>query len=151
MFKEVTKGRILNHPVHAMLVHFPIALLPLGFIFDLWAVLSDDPALFRASLYSISLGLAGGLTAAVFGLVDYLRLVNQPDLFRKAGLHASIQFCVLIVFGVIAGLRFRNYPESVEPDTVHLVFMGIAVVAMFAGNYLGGDLVYRHGVGVHRR
>lgn len=151
MFKGITKGRILDHPVHAMLVHFPIALFPLSFIFDLWAMLSNDPDLFRASLYSMSLGLAGGLSAALFGMVDYLKLTERQELFRKASWHAAIQFCVLMMFGVITGLRFINYPESVEPNLFHLIFMGIAVAAMFAGNYLGGDLVYKHGVGVHRR
>ena len=151
MFKEISKGRILDHPVHAMLVHFPVALFPLSFAFDLWAMLSDEPDLFRASLYSICLGLAGGLAAALFGLVDYLKLTGQQELLRKASWHAAIQSCVLMIFGVITGLRFLNYPESVEPGILQLIAMGIAIAAMLAGNYLGGDLVYRHGVGVHRR
>lgn len=148
MLRELIKGRLFGHPVHPMLVHFPSALFPVSFVFDLWGILGGDPVLFQASLYCMSIGLLGGLAAAVFGAIDYVKLTDRPSLFRKASWHAGIQVTVIMVFGTITGLRLQDYPDVPEPGTVQILVIGLAVVAMLIGNYKGGDLVYRDHVGI---
>ncbi len=148
MWKQIIKGRLFGHPIHPMLVHFPTALFSAGFLFDTGGILLNEPQLFSASLYAIILGLAGGLAAIVFGLIDYIKLSQQPRQFRLASWHASIQFAVFIIFGVIAGLKFQAYPDLGSPNLLEVSIMGTAVITMVIGNYLGGELVITHRIGI---
>lgn len=147
MWKQIIKARLFGHPIHLMLVHFPTALFTAGFLFDAGGMLLNEEQLFSASLYVIFLGLAGGLAAVVFGLIDYAKLSEKPDQFRLASWHASIQFVVLVIFGIIAGLKFQSYPDLEAPDFLEMGIMGAAVIAMLIGNYLGGELVLKYRVG----
>lgn len=148
MWKQLIKGRLFGHPIHPMLVHFPTALFSAGFLFDAGGMLLNEPQLFSASLYAILLGLAGGLAAVVFGLIDYVKLSRQPQQLRLASWHAGIQFMVLVIFGIIAGLKFQSYPDLGSPKMLEMSIMGAAVVAMLIGNYLGGELVITHRIGI---
>lgn len=148
MFKELLEGRLLGHPVHPMLVHFPTALFTSGFLFDITGLLLDEPRLYAASFYGILLGLAGGVTAGLFGLIDLVKLGDRPKAFRTAGWHAGIQFVVLMVFGAIAGIKYQAYPAVEGPGMLQLSVMGTTLAAMLAGNYLGGELVFTHRVGM---
>lgn len=148
MWKQIIKGRLFGHPIHPMLVHFPTALFTAGFLFDAGGMLLNEPKLFAASLYVILLGLAGGLAAVVFGLIDYIKLSEQPRKFRTASWHAGIQFTVLMIFGIIAGVKFQVYPDWGSPSLLEVSIMGAAVIVMLIGNYLGGELVITHRIGI---
>lgn len=150
MLRQLTNGRFLGHPVHPMLVHFPTALFTVSFLFDLIGTWYSNDSLFAASFYCIGAGLAGGFFAALFGLIDYLALTEREPLFRKASRHALLQFTVLLLFGVIFGVRFEQASEFYAPGSTVAV-SGIGVILMLIGNYLGGDLVFRDGVGVHKQ
>lgn len=140
----------MGHPVHVMLVHFPTALFTFSFVCDLWGVFAQNPELHKVSLIGMAPGVALGALAATFGAIDYIKLVEDKDLFRKASWHAGIQLCVLMAFGMTAGMRIQDYPNVSEPGMGQLLIMGLAVAAMLVGNYLGGDLVFRHGIGVRQ-
>lgn len=152
MFRQLTKGRLFGHPVHPMLVHFPTALFSTSFLFDLAALAGFDKDFYTASVYCLCAGLAGGLGAAIFGLIDYNKLAgkngNGEQVFQKASWHAGIQFLVLAIFGVIFGTRYEGLYEISEPGILKLILSGLGVLLMLTGNYLGGDLVFREGVGV---
>jgi uncharacterized membrane protein len=127
---------------------FPTALFSAGFLFDLAGILLNEPKLFSASFYVILLGLASGLLAALFGLIDYIKLGSQPERFRVASWHGGIQFVVLMTFGVLAGLKFQAYPGIGAPGTWQLIVMGVILGAMLVGNFLGGERVFRYKVGI---
>ncbi|MDX1617816.1 MAG: DUF2231 domain-containing protein [Balneolaceae bacterium] len=146
---QLLNGRLLGHPIHPMLVHFPTALFSSSLLFDLAGLWLSKPTLYAASFYCIGTGLAGGTLAAAFGLVDYVRLKNRQKLFQKASLHALLQFSVLILFAVVFGLRYERTSELAAPEITEIAVSGLGVLAMIVGNYLGGDLVFRYGVGVN--
>lgn len=148
MWKNIIKGRFLGHPIHPMLVHFPTALFTAGFLFDLAGLWLDESRFFAASFYVIVLGLAFGLAAGIFGMIDYMKLGDRPEAFRTASRHAGIQLAVLTTFGIVAGLKYRLYPDLACPDMVELTVMGAALVMMFVGNYYGGELVFTHKMGM---
>lgn len=148
MFNKLAEGRLFGHPVHPMLVHFPTALFTASFLFDTGGMVLNEPYLFPASLYSILMGLFFGLFAGLFGLIDYIRLADRPEVFRKASWHAGLQVLVLMAFGVIAGLKMQTYPELVEPPLLQVIVAGIALAVMLTGNFLGGDLVFTHRIGI---
>lgn len=131
-----------------MLVHFPTALFTVAFLFDVSGLLLDVPELFQSSFYILLVGLAGGLLAGLFGIIDLIKLVSKPNLFTIAGKHAILQFMVMTIFGVIVGLKYGTYPQIVPPAGWQLALMGLGVAIMLIGNYLGGELIFTHKVGV---
>ncbi|MEX1270526.1 MAG: DUF2231 domain-containing protein, partial [Balneolaceae bacterium] len=91
MFKELFRGRIQGHPIHVMFVHFPVGLFSAGFCFDIAAFWIDEAHLPLVSFYCMAGGVAGGLAAILFGLMDYIKLAENEQLFKKAGKHAVLQ------------------------------------------------------------
>lgn len=148
MIKNILRGRLFGHPIHSMLIHFPIALFIAGVIFDYSGLLLDEPLLWQASRYTITLGVVLGFGAAFFGFIDYIHLENCDIIFRKASLHATIQATVLIIFLVLAVMRWADYPNVYIPSIIELSVEVITLAGMLAGNYLGGELVFTHGIGV---
>src|SRR5437016_12561478 len=72
MLKDLLEGKPLRHPIHPMLVHFPIGFLVLSFLLDLVSlVFLDVPNLVRGSFYAMLFGFVAALLAAVPGFVDY--------------------------------------------------------------------------------
>lgn len=150
MLREIIRGKFLGHPIHPMLVHFPTALFSAGFLFDIAGIILQQPLLFAASFYVILMGLAGGVLAGLFGVIDYIKLTDRPELFQKASWHGGIQFTLLTIFAVVLGLKSQTYPDVSAPGLIQLIAMAVAMVGMLIGNYLGGELVFSHKVGVQK-
>src|SRR5438067_5071119 len=88
MFKDLLEGKPLRHPVHPMLVHFPIGLFVLSFILDLTSLVCPEvPTLVRGSYYAIALGIITALLAAGPGLVDYTDIRRDHPGKRTATVH----------------------------------------------------------------
>src|SRR5437899_4821701 len=70
--KDFLEGKPLRHPIHPMLVHFPIGLFLLSFLVDRASLACPDaPNLLRGSFYAMLLGITTALVAAMPGFVDY--------------------------------------------------------------------------------
>ena len=140
-----TKIRLLGHPIHPMLVAFPIGLLGTAVIFDLIGILIGDREWFRISFWIIAAGLVGGLIAAVFGLADWLSIRSGTRAQRIGLIHGLGNVIVVLLFAGSWFLR-RSAPES--PSMVALILSFGGVVLMLVTGWLGGELVYRLGCGV---
>jgi uncharacterized membrane protein len=71
-----SRAKLFGHPIHPMLVVFPLGLLATSLIFDIIGLISGDGRWPNVAEYLIGAGLIGGLLAACFGLVDWLAI---PD------------------------------------------------------------------------
>ena len=67
-----SKAKLLGHPIHPMLVVFPLGLLVMSLIFDVVQMATGNSEFSVAAYWSIAAGVIGGLAAAVFGLWDWL-------------------------------------------------------------------------------
>ncbi len=137
----------MGHPIHVMLVHFPAGLLPFGFVMDFCARIFDEPSFAAAAVYSYAGGVLLGSVAAVFGSMDYFRLSSDHSGWRTASLHALLNVVWIFSFAFIAGMRIGDYPHFRIATEIQLLVSGISVLGMIVSNYLGGDLVVRHGIG----
>lgn len=140
-----TNARLLGHPVHPMLIVLPLGLLPLAVAFDLLYVLRDDGDLARAALWTMTVGVAGGLVAAVFGLWDLAGIPRRTRAFRIGMLHGVGNLMVLGVFIVSLLLRWA---DPLYPGRLPLYLGVLGVVLALGTAWLGGELVYRLGVSV---
>src|SRR6185437_13725752 len=69
-----SKAKLLGHPIHPMLIVFPLGLFATAVVFDIVGLISNDSSWFRISFWMIAAGIIGGLCAAVFGLVDWFAI-----------------------------------------------------------------------------
>ena len=139
-----TRASVAEHPIHPMLVPFPIALWIFSLACDLIYLFGfGGPVWKDVALYTMMGGIIGGLAAAIPGYIDY-RSLTDPVIVRIAQMHMAINVGLVLLFTVNAGLRMLNGPEAVLP--VLLSFLGVA--ALGVSGWLGGELVYVQGVAV---
>jgi uncharacterized membrane protein len=140
-----SKAKLLGHPIHPMLIPFPLGLLGTAVVFDLIAASWNNDNLARAAHFMIAAGILGGLLAAVFGAIDWLAIPGGTRAKRIGLIHGLGNVVIVTVFAVVWLLR-RDEPE-VAAGTV-LVIEVIAVLGALVTGWLGGELVDRLGVGV---
>ena len=140
------RAKLFGHPIHQMLIVFPLGLLATALFFDLIALAMDrHPGLFAASFYMIAAGIIGGLLAAVFGAIDFLKIPAGTRAKSVGRLHGVGNVIVVVLFAASWWLR-RGTPT--DPPTLAIVLAAAgAGLATFTG-WLGGELVGRLGVGV---
>jgi uncharacterized membrane protein len=140
-----SKTKFLGHPVHPMLIVFPLGLLGTAVIFDVIALSRGASYLFDVAYWMIAAGLVGGLISAIFGLIDWIAIPNRTRA-KSVGLwHGVGNIAVILLFAGSWWLRRRS-PET--PTTAALAFSFIALIIALVTAWLGGELVDRLGVGV---
>jgi len=140
-----SKAKLLGHPIHPMLIVFPLGLLATAVIFDIIALARGDGAWSGMAFYLIAAGIIGGLAAAVFGLIDWLAIPSGTRA-KVIGLwHGAGNVVVVVLFGASWFLRWGT---ANVPGTLALILSFAGVVLALVTGWLGGELVDRLGVGV---
>lgn len=140
-----SKAKLLGHPVHPMLIVFPLGLLATAVAFDIVGLVQSDGAWFGISYWMIAAGIIGGLLAAVFGLIDWWAIRSGTRAKRIGLLHGGVNVLVVLLF-IGSWLIRRSAPAN--PGSAALTLSFIAIVLALVGGWLGGELVDRLGVGV---
>lgn len=84
--------KVAGHPLHPMLIVFPLGLLATAVAFDVAALVSGDAGWFNISFWLIAAGILGGLLAALPGLVDWVAIPNNTRA-KAIGLCARRRQC----------------------------------------------------------
>jgi uncharacterized membrane protein len=136
--------RFLGHPVHQMLVVFPLGLLATAVVFDIIHLATGSQVMAAVAYWMIAAGLVGGVLAAPFGTIDWLGIPQGTRAKRIGALHGGGNVVVLLLFALSFFLRDRGY----APDLGQSIwsFAGAAIALVTA--WLGGELVDRLAVGV---
>ena len=142
------RAKILGHPIHQMLIVFPLGLLATSFFFDLAALVTKNGQLSVVAFWMIFAGVIGGLLAAVFGLVDWLAIPGGTRA-KGVGLRHGAGNVVVVVLFAISWL-LRSGSAGYVPDAAAVVLSLVAVLLGAVTGWLGGELVDRLGVGVDR-
>lgn len=135
---------IAGHPLHAMSVHFPIALVFGTLGIDLFYWFHGDPFFLRAGTWCAGFAFGLGIAAALVGTAELL-LVKGIRSRVASWTHAVAAMTLLAIAGANWGLRLVS-PESVLPHGLALSILG-AIFTGLAG-WHGGKLVFDHGVGL---
>src|ERR1051325_4222963 len=93
-----SRAKLLGHPIHPMLIVFPLGLLATAVAFDIVALVQDDASWYRISFWMIAGGIIGGLLAAVFGLIDWLAIPRGTRANRIGLLHGGTNVLVVLLF-----------------------------------------------------
>jgi uncharacterized membrane protein len=139
------KARLFGHPIHQMLIVFPLGLLATSLFFDIARLSSGNPQWGTISYYLIAVGIITGLVAAVFGLVDWLSIPGGTRAKRIGLLHGGGNVVVVLLF---AGSWLLRWGDPGSPPTPAIILSVLAVLLALVTGWLGGELVDRLGVGV---
>jgi uncharacterized membrane protein len=143
-----SKAKLFGHPIHQMLIVFPLGLLVMAFIFDVIAMVAGFTDLSVASYWMIAAGVVSGLVAAVFGAIDFFAIPANTRAKRIGLLHGLGNVVVVLLFAASWWMRSGN-PGYVA-GTPSFIASLLAVVIGSVTGWLGGELVDRLGVGVDR-
>lgn len=141
-----SRVKLFGHPVHPMLIVFPLGLLATAVIFDLLYLVFGNRLLPTASYYMIAAGILGGLLAAIFGFIDWLALPNGSRAKNIGLWHGLGNVLIVGLFAISWSLRGNNV--DFLPDSVALTLSFAGTVLALITGWIGGELVYRLGVGV---
>jgi uncharacterized membrane protein len=141
------KATISGHPIHIMLIHFPIAFLPLSALLDIFSIIYQSTYLAELAFYLLVLGTTSGFFAAGFGAIDLIKIKNEQTILKIALLHGGLNVLWLMIFSVIAGIQLKQFPEINILNNWVIILKTLIVVGLFYTNFLGGELVLHYGVG----
>jgi uncharacterized membrane protein len=137
-------ARIRGHPVHVMLVHFPIALWPAHFVLHLFGErIAAGPATGAVAFWLLTAGVLVGWTGILPGAVDLLRLQADQNArrVRTAWAHAATNGTVLFGFTVLCALEYARYPQ-ISHTSGWLFLEGTLLLMLVAGCFLGGEITW---------
>ena len=150
MLKDLLEGKPLRHPIHPMLVHFPIGFLVLSFLLDLVSLAFPEvPNLVRGSFYAMLLGIITALLAAVPGFVDYSDIRRDQPGKVTATTHMILNLMVVAIYGINLGIRSSALSDP-KISLPALLLSIISVGLLSVSGYLGGRLIYDEGIAVGR-
>lgn len=136
---------LAGHPLHAMLVTFPIALIAATLGADIFWWLLADPFFARVGLWTSGWGFGMGVLSGVAGTAE---LLAGPGIRRRPESwgHAVAAMMLLATIGANWGLRLVDPQAAILPWGLILSVGGLVFVG-FAG-WQGGKLVFEHQIGV---
>jgi uncharacterized membrane protein len=140
-----SKAKFMGHPIHPMLIVFPLGLLATSLFFDIAYLSTGDGTFGTVSFWMIAAGVCGGLAAAVFGLIDWFAIPSGTRA-KAIGLWHGVGNVVITLLFIVSWFLRRPIPEHPGPFAITLSI--IAVVLAVITGWLGGELVDRLGVGV---
>jgi uncharacterized membrane protein len=140
-----SKAAIAGHPLHPAAVTLPIAFLVAAPFTDIGYWLTRDLFWARASVWLIGAGLVTGIVAALLGMVDFFS-IDRAQKHTTGWIHMFANGVALVLSAINLGLRWNDPVNSI-------LFTGLIVSAIVAtligiSGWFGGELVYRHKIGV---
>lgn len=143
-----SKASIKSHPIHPILVSFPIAFFVGTLLFDLVGVYNNDPDFYTTARHMQIAGIAGAVLAAIPGIIDYIYTVPPDSSAKKRGRYHALTNSIMLALFITAYVYKKNENAS---EAIFLLIEGIGIILLFAAGWMGGTLVYRNQIGVDPR
>ena len=143
-----SKAHFKGHPIHPILVSFPIAFFAGTVIADVLGMILQKDHYHNMAAYLSIAGVGFGLLAAIPGIIDYQKVIPPNSSAKKRGTkHALLNVTVIILFFIAWLIRDR------DGMSLYLI-LGIEILGFILvsiSGWLGGTLVYRNQIGVDIR
>jgi uncharacterized membrane protein len=141
-----TTAKIGTHPIHPMLIPFPIGLLSAGFACDFIFWITMSPFWAEAAFWSVLAGTVMTAVAALAGFTDFFGNARIRQL-RTAWEHMIGNVTVLLLSLISLWIRLaQGHEEAILPWG--LLISALVVLVLFFTGWKGGELVFNHRVGV---
>jgi len=143
-----SKASIKSHPLHPILVSFPIAFLIGAFVSDLIQAFSGNANFWITAYYLEVAGIVMGILAAIPGFIDYLYTIPPKSSAKKRGAkHGLLNVSQLVLFTIALIIRTNGSGN----DILIIILEGAGVIIIGITGWLGSTLIYRNQIAVDPR
>lgn len=143
-----SKANIKGHPMHPILIVFPVAFFTATLLFDIGASVTGNSSYWRTAYHLEVLGIFTALLAAVPGIIDYFAVVPPASSAkRRATKHGLLNLSMTALFAIAC--LYRLQPGAIPGVIITVEALGF--VLMGIAGWMGGTLVYRNQIGVSNR
>ncbi len=144
------------YPLHPLTVHFPVALLLANGLLTLLYLRGHGQAFETSAYHCLILGWIGAVVATLSGIWDAWQQVYAPEVvvttgvLNRVNLHAALGLIIVFVYGRALLLRRRqsNILADQQQRRGYLRLLLVGALCVTLTGWLGGQLVYRYGLGV---
>jgi uncharacterized membrane protein len=144
-----SKFAIAGHPIHPALVALPIGLLTWALVANIIYLIDDrDQMWYDIAYWSSIAGVVTALVAAVPGFVDYFMVARHTDAVGIATGHMIQNLIVVALFTVAAILMYDDGARDGGSLATVVVLQALGVGILGLSGWLGGEMVFRHHIGV---
>jgi uncharacterized membrane protein len=138
----------MSHPLHPALVHFPVACWSLATAGDLASLFWREPA-WRFSGVLMAIGTVTAVAAMAAGFFELRKIDANAPAMRDANRHMLLAMAAWFCYAASLFLRLRGLTLA-SPGALETGFSAGGFIILCAVGWLGGKLVYGHGVGMRR-
>jgi uncharacterized membrane protein len=148
---DLLKGKWLGHPLHAAIVHVPVAMWPGALIFDFLSYAGmGGNTMVKLSFIAIALGLAAAAFAVPTGVADWSEIKQEKPAWKIGLYHMGANLIIIILYAINLGLRLEEFETATRIGPAPLILSAVGSVLLMGSAYLGGMMVYDQGIGIAR-
>lgn len=138
----------MKHPIHPILVHFPIAAWIISTLGDITSLFTNEQVSWVAGVLLV-IGTITALFAMVTGLIELSKIDSQNPAMKIANQHMMYIIISWSCYAVSLFLRLDGTQLS-QPGVFAIIMSVAGLIFLCIAGWLGGKLVYEHGIGVHQ-
>ncbi len=143
-----SKVRLFGHPVHPMLVPFPIAFFTSTLVCAIVYISTKNVFWFKIEFIANCAGLIMAVVAVLPGVVDWLVIPTRSDA-KATGMKHMIANAVQVgLFGANAAINYSYYNSPNPPVQSGLLISSFGFLVMLYAGFQGWKMVQTHHVGV---
>lgn len=139
----------MKHPIHPMLVHFPLATWFLATIADIASLFTNEQTGWVAGVLLV-IGTITALPAMMTGLLELGKIDQQSPAMKVANQHMILIMIGWSLYAVSLFLRLDG-TQLAQPGLAAIAFSILGLIFLCSAGWIGGKLVYEYGVGIHTR
>ncbi|SER17715.1 Uncharacterized membrane protein [Nitrosomonas sp. Nm51] len=139
----------MTHPLHPILVHFPIAAWFFATAGDIASLFLGMQAGWAAGVLLV-IGVVTAIFAMVAGLLELAKIDQQSDAMKIANQHMMLAMVSWSLYSVSLFLRLDG-AALVQPSGAAILFSVLGFISLCATGWYGGRLVFEHGIGVRKK
>ncbi len=139
--------KLLGHPLHPAIVHFPVASWTATVVTDILFLATGSVTWWQISQWLLVIGSVTALGAMTAGFMDLVALPQGQPAQRRALIHMYVMATAWTIYVVDLLVRFLGGGVSALLGWIGLALSVVGFGALFVGTHLGAQLVYDLGVG----
>ena len=131
------------HPLHTLIVHFPVALISSALFFILLALWRRSDLLEKVAFANLSLAAVSTLVAGITGMLDNVKIYDGAA--ANAGVKITLASVLLLVTGITALVRWRNpglFHAAMGKKALYVAAYFVSFVLVSVLAFLGGVIIY---------
>lgn len=143
-----SKVKIAGHPVHPMLVGYPVAFYTAALVCYIVYSSGGDPFWFKVAVTANIAGVVMALLAAVVGFIDWLNIPAGSKPKKVGRSHMICNVLALVCFAVNAWLQCPKWDDAAPELGPAIILSAVGFAFTLIAGFLGWALVQKHHVGV---